>query len=276
MAEHSAPTIRDTDICKICGNLANLAFSLPIGKLTGHPIPDEANDCHYFQCSVCSFCYTRDLDNQSHETIYDENYWTTQDPDWYGRVGQTLRLVALANELRQGHLPDLEILDFGCGAGGFLERGQREFSLNVWGADIIPPRLGVDRYLSTIEGRSFDIIVACEVIEHLPDPKGTFAFLKAHLKPHGVIAFQTAYWDPASQDRTWWYIGPGNGHISLYSAGAFDALFAFLGGKERTSWNYIGVQAWQFDKQAAEKPSSSYVRRLLRKARLTGRPDLTR
>jgi hypothetical protein len=184
-----------SDRCKICGSSADLAFALPIGKMTGHAMPAAPDDCDYFQCSSCQFCYTRQLDESSHETIYDDDYWHHQDPDWYGRVNQTFRLVAMANELRQGHLPDLEILDFGCGAGGFLEIGRRDLGLNVWGADIIPPRVGTEWYLDTIEGQQFDIIVACEVIEHLPAPMDIFRHLRAHLKPFGVIAFQTAQWD---------------------------------------------------------------------------------
>ena len=47
--------------------------------------------------------------------------------------------------------------------------------------------------------------------------------------------------------RDWWYVGPDNGHISLYSREAFDYAFKELGGKERLMWRgYPGVQAWQF------------------------------
>lgn len=68
------------------------------------------------------------------------------------------------------------------------------------------------------------------------------------LKPGGAFAFQTAEYDRIS-GRDWWYVGPDNGHISLYSRGALDDLYRQLGGCARLMWrNYPGVQAWQFDK----------------------------
>jgi SAM-dependent methyltransferase len=235
------------DTCKVCGSEAKLLFGLPSSKMSGHPIPAQPDDCWYYGCTHCDFCFTRGLDAQDHAILYDEGYWNGQDPDWYGRVSETLRLVALANELRGGHLPQLEVLDFGCGIGGFVEIARKHLGLQAWGTDIIPPKVGGEWFLPDLGDRKFDIIVACEVIEHLPDPRATFEKIRAHLKSPGVFAFQTAQWDPQVLDRDWWYLGPGNGHISMYSPGAFTHLADTLKVADRTSWNgYAGVQAWLF------------------------------
>jgi SAM-dependent methyltransferase len=240
-------THENTDTCKICGSASTFKFGLPFNKKANHPIPDEPDDCWYFQCDKCEFLYTRAIDEDVQADIYDDTYWNNQDPDWYGRVSQTLRLVALSNELRQGHLEELEILDFGCGIGGFIESGRSSLNLQIWGTDIIPPKVGKDYVLADLGDRKFDVIVACEVIEHLPDPVTVMKFIRSHLKSPGVFAFQTAQWDPRSLNRDWWYLGPHNGHISLYSAGALDHMFERLGGVKRRSWGgYMGVQAWLF------------------------------
>jgi len=234
-----------TDICKLCGGRSKLLFGLPASKASGLPIPDEPDDCWYYGCEQCDFCYTRALDQDSHVEIYDEHYWTGQDP--YGRSAQTFRLVAIANELRNGHLSDLDVLDFGCGIGGFLQIGREQLQLKVWGTDIVPPKVGTEWFLPELGDRKFDIVVACEVIEHLPDPRRVFDHIRAHLKPGGVFAFQTAYWDSRHLDRSWWYLGPANGHISLYSAPGLDHVFRAMNGRARTSWGgYPGLQAWQF------------------------------
>jgi 2-polyprenyl-3-methyl-5-hydroxy-6-metoxy-1,4-benzoquinol methylase len=187
------------------------------------------------------------LDQEDHTEIYDETYWNTQDPGWYGRVSESLRLVLLANELLKARVEHLEILDFGCGFGGFVEIG-RKLQMNVWGTDIIPPKVAVEYFLPSVGDRKFDLITACEVIEHLPFPAETFATIKSYLKSPGAFAFQTAQWDPDNLDRDWWYLGPANGHISLFSREALDTMYTQLGASDRRDWRgYPGVQAWLFE-----------------------------
>lgn len=235
-----------TPQCKICGGRTFTAFSLPVSKKTGHPIPNLPDDCPYFQCESCNFCFSTHLDNADHTVIYDENYWNNQDPDWFGRVGETLRLVLLANKLLNKIPYELEVLDFGCGIGGFVDLGRRSLQLDTWGTDIIPPKVGKEYFLPVVN-RKFDIITSCEVIEHIPNPREVFTQIKSWLKPGGVFAFQTAQYDPNGEKRDWWYVGPDNGHISLYSREAFDVLYRDMGARERLLWrNYPGVQAWRF------------------------------
>ena len=233
--------------CKICGAPAHETFRIPKSKKTGHPIPDLPDDCPYYLCSACGFCFSTLLDTADNTVVYDESYWTGQDPDWYGRVSETLRLVLLANKLVQRPPDQLEVLDFGCGMGTFVETCRRNLQLDAWGTDIVTPKFGADYFLPKVD-RKFDIVVACEVMEHIPTPLETFRAIRGMLKPGGAFAFQTAEYDRAS-GRDWWYVGPDNGHVSLYSRGAFDSLFRQLGGASRLSWReYPGVQAWQFDR----------------------------
>jgi SAM-dependent methyltransferase len=236
-----------TPACKVCGAPTVVGFALPVSKKTGHPIPELPDDCPYFECTNCRFCFSTHLDAADHTVVYDDDYWKNQDPDWYGRVSETLRLVLLANSLLKRRPDELQILDFGCGIGGFVEVGRKSLQLDVWGTDIIPPKVGKEWYLPTVD-RKFDVIVSCEVLEHVPTPKETFAQLRSWLKPGGALAFQTAQYDPNGERREWWYVGPDNGHISLYSEGALTHLFKELGGKYRDMWRgYHGVQAWVFD-----------------------------
>ena len=104
------PVKCESTACKLCGSKATVQFGLPYSKKTGHPIPDEPDDCWYYQCDNCSFLFTDAIDNQDHTEIYDETYWENQDPDWYGRVTETFRLVALSNELLNIRLDRAEIV----------------------------------------------------------------------------------------------------------------------------------------------------------------------
>jgi SAM-dependent methyltransferase len=202
----------------------------------------------------CTFCFTDVLDTADHTGLYDEFYWNNQDPDWHGRVAETLRLVLIANTLRGADPWTMKVLDFGCGMGTFLHTAREKLNMQVWGNDIIEPRFGKEFFLKELPARTFDIIVSCEVLEHLPFPLVTLQGVIRSLKPGGVFAYQTAYYDPKTAGRDWWYVGPGNGHVSLYSAASFDVLFQRLGGGKRLLWNnYPGIQAWQIPSPLPEK-----------------------
>jgi SAM-dependent methyltransferase len=244
--------------CKICGETAVETFRLPRSKLTGQTIPEAPDDCTYYECNRCRFCFTNILDDEDHAAVYDESYWNNQDPDWHGRVTETLRLVLLANTLLAKDPAQIKILDFGCGMGTFIQTAREKLNMLAWGNDIIEPKFGKEFFLKELPEKKFDIIVSCEVLEHLPFPYEILKEALRSLKPGGVFAFQTAYYDPDVCKRDWWYIGPANGHVSLYSVGSFDVLFHKLGGVTRMMWNnYPGIQAWQIsntdDNQSAHR-----------------------
>ncbi len=237
----------DSARCKICGTSAPVSFRIPSGKRAGHPIPDAPDDCTYFECPRCRFCFTDLLDGADPAGVYDAEYWAHQDPDWSGRVTETLRLVVMAASLLGGDPSRLRVLDFGCGMGAFVAAARDKLQLETWGTDIVEPSLGREHFLPSPRKSSFDVIVACEVLEHLVFPVDALERAIAWLRPGGALAFQTAHYDPAVCGRTWWYVGPANGHVSLFSREALDALYRRFKGRSRLLWNgYPGLQAWRF------------------------------
>src|SRR5262249_4907915 len=65
-------------------------------------------------------------------------------------------------------------------------------------------------------------ITCIEVIEHTTDPVATLKDMASFLRPGGVILVGTTVQptDIDIQRGRWWYIGPRNGHISIFSLSA--------------------------------------------------------
>lgn len=105
------------------------------------------------------------------------------------------------------------LLDFGCGAAGFLERAKSlaaevtgvELETRVrdyWAGQInIVPAVGA-------AGGGYDLITAFHVIEHLPDPRAMLSSLTDSLKPNGRMIVEV----PSSEDAL----------LTLYDCDAFQ------------------------------------------------------
>jgi SAM-dependent methyltransferase len=115
-------------------------------------------------------------------------------------VERELQLATASGTLRHvGIRPGMDVLDFGCGAGLFLEVATR-LKANVVGVDMGEPNTrrlkarGLDVFRGTLgeyiaQGRPqrFDGISSSHVFEHLHDPVEALQQLKQLLKPDGLI-----------------------------------------------------------------------------------------
>lgn len=141
-------------------------------------------------------------------------------------------------EMLQGQMIEKRILDFGCGAGGFLRK-----SLTVAATTTgIEPEIRVRDHwqeaislyadLEDVEG-DFDLITAFHVIEHLTDPRAMLGQLAGVLAPSGRIVIEvpnaddallTLYESDAFQRFAYW-----SQHLWLFNAQTMRRL-AFQAG----------------------------------------------
>ena len=99
--------------------------------------------------------------------------------------------------------PRKSLLDVGCGYGFTVDLWRTVMSGAAAGCDIEEyaergaQALGAAIYRGHLDecpelaGRQFDIVYACEVIEHVPDPDAFLAMLARRLAPGGVLALTT-------------------------------------------------------------------------------------
>jgi SAM-dependent methyltransferase len=130
-------------------------------------------------------------------------------------------------------LPNKRLLDFGCGAAGFL-RLAKNLAAEVTGieleARVLDYWAGQMNIVPSLEaaGGGYDLITAFHVIEHLQDPRVILANLAGLLKPNGRLivevpsgndALLTLYDCDAFQHFTYW-----SQHLFLFNGSALETL----------------------------------------------------
>ena len=210
--------------CKCCGNPASLFGVVDFHKnceiyrrkvldLSGIPI-------YYYRCPSCHFLFTTALDGLTKEdfrnVVYNEEY-VLVDPDYQdARPRQNAAVIA-------GLFPAVRpqrLLDYG-GGGGLLAELLRDSGFpQVETYDPFVPR-----FCQRPAGR-FDCVVCFEVVEHATEPARLFADLNDLLTDSGLILLSTLFQpqDIDVQGLNWWYAGPRNGHVSLFSRVSLERL----------------------------------------------------
>lgn len=244
--------------CKICERAARHVFDLPALKVTGGdliPHNDDGRLANFYECEGCRFLFSDIKDAE--EGFYEREYLGKSYLPEPGSEIQYMRLLHLAAQLLHKPLWECRILDFGCGLGHFVKTARVYLGLSVYGYDLAQNANEVvhgpdndhapdEHIFSSPPEMRFDIIISREVVEHFTDPRGSFHLMKRLLKPGGVIAFQTNLYVPGEHDRTWGYIGPANGHISLYARDTLRELQRQLGVSRLQMWrSHDTVVAWK-------------------------------
>jgi 2-polyprenyl-6-hydroxyphenyl methylase/3-demethylubiquinone-9 3-methyltransferase len=180
---------------------------------------------YYHHCPGCGFIFTTAFDEFTNEDllrdVYNEEY-ALVDPDYRdARPRENARvLMSLFPTIRPSRL-----LDYG-GGNGILAAllGEAGFPQTETYDPFVP------RFATRPQGR-FDCIVSFEVLEHATDPGRVLAEMNDLLTDPGIILFSTLL-QPFDMDRqglNWWYAGPRNGHVSLYTRMSLEMLARPLG-----------------------------------------------
>ncbi len=129
-----------------------------------------------------------------------------------------------------------DVLDFGCGAGGFILRA-RDSASSIAGVELetrLRPHFRANN-LTVFEDldqlppdRRFDLITAFHVLEHLEDPVAKVALLAKRLKPEGLLVLEvpspsdallTLYKSRAFSEFTYWSC-----HLYLFTAANLETV----------------------------------------------------
>jgi hypothetical protein len=114
------------------------------------------------------------------------------------------------------------VLDYGGGNGVFCTKLRANgFPLAVTYDPMTP------EYARSPDGK-FELVTCFETLEHVPDPAATIGQLAQYAAEPGLILMSTLLQD-ADFDKNgmnWWYIGPRNGHISIFTKKALELAWS--------------------------------------------------
>jgi SAM-dependent methyltransferase len=210
--------------CKVCGAPSPLFGVVDFHKscieAQGKRLPFSGYPVYYRRCPQCAFTFTTAFDTWDWDDfrahVYNDDYIVV-DPDFV-----ELRPAGNANLIAHS-FPDaktsIRILDYGGGNGVLAARlCDAGFSAKTY-----------DPYssLNQLPAEKFDMVTCFEVLEHVPTPQTTIAAMVSLLKQPGAILFSTLL-QPKEFPQiglNWWYAGPRNGHVSLYSSQSLARLF---------------------------------------------------
>lgn len=221
---NAAPAALHECLCPACAGSATLLDTVDFNKsceeLRGLVLPKSGLGIDYLLCDGCGFCFSPGIARWSKEEfaerIYNDGY-VAVDPD-YLEARPRANAQAVASMFGK-HVLTIRHLDYG-GGNGLLSS---TLFAEGWDSQSYDPFVDGD---AVPTGR-FNLITCFEVFEHVPDIHVLADALASLLDNPGIVIFSTLVSDGQirrGESLTWWYAGPRNGHISLFSRRSLTLL----------------------------------------------------
>ncbi len=188
--------------CRTCGSdSVSLVGVLPDSNVfAGRELPSPISGGDLLHCRVCGFAFRHPLLPQS---TYDNLYRNGALDVWDGdKARADLALIRSYLDKQPGDA--VSVVDVGCYTGQFLASLPERFlrygvEANVKAAEAARSRAvailagSVEEFASISE--TFDVIIACDVIEHLENPLRFLRQLSSRLNKSGQLIISTGNYD---------------------------------------------------------------------------------
>ncbi|WP_284944658.1 class I SAM-dependent methyltransferase [Acidisoma cladoniae] len=253
--------MNDIFACKVCGGDSHFFTSVDslqnCNKQIVPPIAPSGVSVDYYRCSGCGFVFTHYIDALTDQelliSIYNHDY-VKFDP-LYTRIRPEANASLLKSVINEAYTgaPSPRILDYGAG-NGVLSDVLRD-DIRVENYDALNPMF--DR----LPQGGFDIVFCAEVVEHVPTPHSLLSDWKTLLSTSGCVIFSTTILpsDIETLKGDWWYMGPRNGHVSLFSVESLRILCA----KHDLHYEYVNDHWHVAANSAAHGVNIDAIRRLV-------------
>ncbi len=212
--------------CKICGGPSPLYgvvdMNRPCEIPGGHRPPLSGIPIYFRRCETCGFLFTDAFDDwgfgdfKTH--IYNDDYHLF-DPDY--RSARPSGNADWVANLWGPHKAGMRVLDYGGGNDVLCSRLRAHGFKEAVTYDPM-----VEEHASQPGGK-FDLVTCFETLEHLPDPVDGIGRIVDFVGDPGAVLYSTLTQpdDICNSGVAWWYIGPRNGHISIFTKQALAAAW---------------------------------------------------
>lgn len=266
--------------CPICQSRSVRPYRFALGDRGTIPL---------FACSSCHFMYVpvASDDHTRHASEYHAVHAAADDPV-VATVNASTALFYWSNKLNWA--APTSILDIGCAEGRLLELG-RCMGYRIAGIDVTDYYVerwrerGLRASVSTAEEhsrahyRTYDAILARQVIEHVRDPVSFLDACAAMLKPGGACLIETGdprSWQARLQGRKWAFWVPVEGagaHVSFVPRSSATILGRRVGLTLRDAlphFRYRSLQSYLREKGRRWPDPVTIAKYLLHRTRLSG------
>jgi hypothetical protein len=190
-------------------------------SLPGCTVYHKDNVRTYLRCSSCGLIF---VPSDYHLSIEEEKFRYSKHTNTADDKNYVAYLSSIADTVLTLPVQTPHVLDFGSGpeqvlAGIINDRGVQCASHD--------PLYGIS---ADKGGEQFDIVVACEVFEHLRDIQIDIRLISRLVKPGGFVYVHTQLYDEVKDFVSWWYIKDLT-HINFFCTKTMEIVADMMGKK---------------------------------------------
>ena len=221
----------------ISGEAVKPERNCPACQSTSASLEGEKHDFEVLSCCACGSLYTSTLPDTSHSQDYD-GYYTAANLSVPEFINQRLdEIVAGFDRYRDNN----RLLEVGFGAGSLLQAATRA-GWNVAGVEISKTAAehgraqGFETFCGELgqanyENGAFDVVIASELLEHVPDPRLVAQEIARIIRPGGLFWATTPNakgCSPRLLGLDWSVVSPPE-HLHLFSEKGLKTLLLDAG-----------------------------------------------
>jgi len=172
----------DFTLCNLCPRPGHLRNSVEVKQIDSIVRKFHSEKFTVWRCRLCGSLHSKEEIDSANYYHYYPFKEQKLDPWTWVAYGNRLRRL-----IREGVNQEHEILDYGCGSGLFVSFLHKKGYKKAVGYDPYVRDFADEKIL----GKTYETIVAQDVIEHVDDPRTFLMLLSQRLRPGGILCIGT-------------------------------------------------------------------------------------